>query len=242
MTHLSDEQLEDVLTGAIDAPAHLAGCADCRDRLAQQRQMRAAVQSAFAGVRAPAALAQRVQAALDRPRAKVIRLRWIVPLAAAAAMILAAGLAVHLFQSQPVRAGLIDIHERNLAAGHGFYTEADPAKLAAYMKGQLGFEPGVPTLGEGMALRGCCVAHFRNRPVGSYVVDTPRGAVSVIVVTDTPELIGIERTVQRDDQTFGVGSFARCNMATLRLNDYTYCAVGEVSIDDLVDLLGRLTH
>ena len=241
MTHLSDEQLEDVLAGSIEEPVHLAECAECRARLGQQREVQAAVRRSFGGLRADGALADRVRASLSERPARVIRLRRIIPLAIAAVLTIAAGVTIWALRSDPLRAGLVDIHSEHLSEGHEFHTDADPEKLAAYMTERLGFTPSMPKLGEGMALRGCCFAHFRDRPVGSYVVDTPKGAISVIVVTETPETIGIKDTLEVGGRSYGVGSFARCRMATVRLGDYTYCAVGEVPAEMLADLLGRLT-
>jgi len=241
MAHLNDEQLEDVLAGLVEEPAHLAECAACRVRLDEQRRVQAAVRRSFGSLRANGALADRVRAALDGPPARVIRLRRLIPLAAAAVLTIAAGVTIWALRSEPLRAGLVDIHCEHLSEGHEFHTDADPAKLTAYMTDRLGFAPAMPKLGQGMSLRGCCFAHFRDRPVGSYVVDTPRGPISVIVVSETPETIGITETLQLRGRNYGVGSFARCTMATVRLGDYTYCAVGEVPAEMLADLLGRLT-
>lgn len=58
--------------------------------------------------------------------------------------------------------------------------------------------PNMPRLGAGMALRGCCVAHFRNRPNGTYVLDTDRGIMSIIVLKDHPKSLGFaEQTTYR---------------------------------------------
>jgi hypothetical protein len=93
-----------------------------------------------------------------------------------------------------------------------------------------------------MALRGCCIAHFRGRIVGSYVVDTDRGVISIIVVTDHPEALGMARKDLRSGGTYHVDSYARCNLASTRFSGRTYCAVGELTVDHdyLCNLLATL--
>ena len=117
---------------------------------------------------------------------------------------------------------------------------ADPNKLADYLKNQLGFVPNLPRLGAGMALRGCCVAHFRNRPVGSYVVQTERGVMSVIVLRDRPSSLEFADHTTYHGRTYYTGAFARCKMAAVEINGYTYAAVGEIDTQWLVDLLASL--
>jgi hypothetical protein len=138
------------------------------------------------------------------------------------------------------QAELVKIHEHNLSANHEFYSEADPEKLAEYFKTKLGFSPTMPRPGRGLALRGCCVRHFRGQVVGSYVVETPQGVMSIVVVTDRPESLGMGQKFQHGQYTFWKSSFAKCDMVTARLGDYSYCAVGEISHEYLTELLGRL--
>ena len=132
---------------------------------------------------------------------------------------------------------LVRIHEANLSAAPGFYAEADPAKLAQYLKTELGFEPAAPRLGQGMAMRGCCVAHFKGAAVGSYVVKTPDGSLSIIVVPQTPAQLGMDHPFQSGGKAFWSDTFATNNMVAVRLGDYTYCAVGEVPQELLTQIL-----
>jgi len=140
------------------------------------------------------------------------------------------------------QAALVRIHEINMSSHQRFYTDTDPSKLAEYLKTHLGFAPAHPQLGRGMSIRGCCLAHFRGGIVGSYVVDTPRGTISIIVVKDRPETLNLDRQYERNGRRFWSGSFARCHMVVVRLKDFTYCAIGELSIPHkmLSRLLERL--
>ena len=255
MTHLTDEQFEDLLQGGAPEPAHIAECQACRERLAEHRAVRARLRASFASVSAGESLAERVRRSARAARPEVStkrhgrpsrvhhlsRFAWAM-LAAAAAVIVAAAIPATIYLTTPnkavaAQAELVRIHEDNLTAHHGFYTDADPAKLADYLKTQLGFEPATPRLGQGMAMRGCCVAHFKGQAVGSYVVETPRGPISVIVVPQSSEELGMAHPLQVQGKTFWAGSFAGNNMVTARLGDFSYCAIGEVPQDLLTQVL-----
>ena len=258
MTHMTDEQLQDVMLGVAEESDHLAACESCGRRLREMRAMRARLRLAFASVGAGTEMRDRVRgklreistarAAASPGRRRVIRPWRMVPALAAAAVLLI-GLGVYLYLGRPstAMAELATIHGHNLAPhGHRagkFYTSADPVKLAAYLKERLGFAPAFPRLDKGMAIRGCCVAHFRGTIVGSYVVDTPRGVLSVIVVTDTPQSMGLKHAFDRQSRSFWTGSYAKCNLAAVRLGGFTYCAVGEaeeVEQELLTEMLTRL--
>ncbi len=188
-------------------------------------------------------------AAASPGRRRVIRPWRLVPALAAAAAVLATMTAVFLYLGRPsaamaAQAELAKIHGHNLTPhdrGPGkFYTSADPEKLAAYLKDNLGFVPAFPRLDKGMSIRQCCVTHFRGTIVGSYVVDTPRGVLSVIVATDTPQSMGLKRAFVRGSRRFWSGRYAKCNMTAVRLGGYSYCAVGEVEQELLTEMLTRL--
>lgn len=255
MKHLTDEQMEDILAGTADEHPHLEGCALCRGRLAEHRAVRARLRTAFAGVHSSDALRQAVRTGIGgatgasrRRSAAVQQTRRVLSqvwpaLAAAAVLVLAIFAGTHL--SRPRQAGaaqmeLVTIHQQNLSPHGEFYVQADPDKLAEYFKTHLGFEPRFPHLGEGLKLWGCCKAHFRGAIVGSYVVQTPRGMVSVIVVTDTPESLGLKRVEREGAPPFLAGAYARVKLAARQVDGYTYCVVGETSMELLADLLDRL--
>jgi anti-sigma factor RsiW len=247
MTHLTDEQFEDVLAGAAE-PSHLAECGECRARLAERRAVRDRLRASFASVRPSAALADRVRQAAAGPAAvvsiqhkrRMARLGWET-LAAAAAVLVAVSIPAILYLTTPREAAaqeeLAQIHEHNLMAHNEFYADADPAKIAEYLKTQLGFQPATPRPGQGLAMRGCCVTHFKGQEVGSYVVDTPRGPISIIVVPQNPKALGLTQTVQAGGQEFWTGGFATNNLVVARRGAYSYCAVGEVPHDLLTQVL-----
>jgi len=250
MNHLTDEQFEDIIQGVLPEPEHLADCGRCRDLLAQKRAIANRLRSAFASVKADERLAKNIRAQLTveavPKRAQFVnrlsnirlqKIAWPVVAAVIAAGIL---LSVYLMTPTSAMAALVKIHKHNLSAEHEFYSEADPEKLAEYFKNKLGFSPSMPRPGQGLALRGCCVRHFRGQIVGSYVVETPEGVMSVVVVTDRPESLGMAQRFQHGQHTFWKSSFAKCDMVSVRLGQLTYCAVGEVSHPYLTELLTKL--
>lgn len=249
--HLNDEQFEDAL--GPDPPRavaeHLSACEKCRQTLAERMAIRARLQRAFAAVHAPAGLADRIRAQSPsatgtRHMSLSFRRRvWPILAAATAVLVMALPLAVYLAGpslAQAAQQELVDIHRNNLTDGHDFSSEYEPDKLAAYFRDKLGFVPAMPRLNRGMALRGCCVAHFRDQVVGSYVVNTPRGVISIIAVKDKPEAMGMKAWSTGAGRNFYSGAFGANSLAAVRMGDFTYCAVGEVPAESLVELLSLL--
>ena len=264
MNHLTDEQFEDIIQGLLPGPGHLVDCGRCRELLAEKAAIANRLRSAFASVKPDEELVQKIRRQLNirsmpSDQAQVNSLwdlrshwrGWTVAFSAAAALIVLVPVLMYFAapsSAVAAQAELVMIHEHNLSPGHEFYSEADPEKLAEYFKGKLGFNPRLPELGHGMSLRGCCVRHFKGEVVGSYVVDTPRGIISVIVVTDTPKEMGMTHMPEKAgyEQSFWESSYAQCNMVTVRLGGRSYCAIGEISeISEishkyLTELLSRL--
>ena len=255
MTHLSDEQFEDVLAGSAPEPDHLVQCEHCRDKLAERRALRSRLCSAFSAVHPSAELVSNIQAStrqaafrktsiITPAKSRMSRfVRWAMPLSAAALILISISTFILFTGSDSAIAApseLFRIHQHSLSPHTKLYSEADPESLAGFFKKELGFKPAVPRLGAGMSLRGCCITHFRDKPVGSYVVDTPRGAISIIVVTESHGTLGMKDLIHRGKHTYMAGSFAKCEMVTVELGGYTYCAVGEVPREYLVELLEKL--
>ena len=252
MEHLTEQQLEQILGGTSPASAHLEECELCRSRLSEFRAMRERLRGAFSSVHAGHELLENVRSRLNAantvksgrkrefPRVYKLLLRSG---AAAAVLLIATILIIDLATPKAAVAAeveLFQIHQHSVSPHTELYAHDDPKNLAEYLKGELGFQPAFPRLGAGMSLRGCCVTHFRNKPVGSYVVQAPEGIISVIVIKEDSKSLGLRDKLQRGDHTYMAGSFARCNMVTSELGGYTYCAVGEVPHAFLAELLDQL--
>jgi len=252
MNHLTDEQLELAMQDLKSAPCHLAECRICSDRLLEKQALAARLRSAFSGVHASSELAEQVARRIrvrastgkhnsQRPgKAHSPFKPWWIAAAAVAAVIPLAVLLMMPSSVMAAKAELAQIHAMNLDPDHTFVSNADPAHLAAYFKRNLGFDPIIPRTGQGLSLRGCCVQYFKGRQTGSYVVDTPDGIMSIIVVQDMPDDIGINTRFEKDGTTFYRSAFAQNNMVCVRIGVYTYCAVGEVSHEFLTSLLSQL--
>ena len=227
MNHFTDEQFEDIIHGVLPEPEHLTDCGRCRELLAEKTAIAYRLRSAFASVKPDERLVKKIRAQLTNEavpkRVQSVKWLWNIrlrriawPVAAAAVLAIGILLSVYLMtpaSAMAAQAELVKIHKHNLSAEHKFNSEADPEKLAEYFKSKLGFSPFIPVLGQGMKLRGCCIRHFRGQIVGSYVVDIPQGVISVIVVTDKPQSLGMGDKFERQGRVFWKSSFAQIGRA-----------------------------
>lgn len=255
MKHLTDIELEEMIRIAEPDNEHLMQCEYCKGRLAEMRALKSHLQSAFASVRASEELAGKIRKQLNSqmakahgsPHSSMRRFAWSASAAAAILLIITIGtLTLRPSAAEAARAELFEIHtmnvsgSHNVAGKHEFHTTSNPAELADYFKDRLGFTPNLPEPGKGMALRGCCVRHFKDQVVGSYVVDTPGGVMSIVVVADSPESMGMIGSRGDNSRIFYKGDFAQSNMVAIRMGQFSYCAVGEISHEYLIELLSKL--
>lgn len=254
MSHLTEEQFEDIIKGSLPEPEHISECEECKRALEEKKALTKRLRTAFTSVKPNEEFAANVRAKLISSAQaheetshvksfRIIPFKTIAWPAAAAVLVITAVIGIYVAGPRPAMAApveLVKIHQNNIAGNHEFYSESDPQKLAEYLKNELGFSPSMPVPGQGMALRGCCVRHFRGEIAGSYVVDTPEGIISIVIVTDKPDSLGMEKTVEQNSHVFYKASYAKCNMIATQLNNYSYCAIGEVTYDYLTELLSRL--
>jgi len=253
MTHLTDEQLESILQGESLKTDHLSGCELCQSRLKEKQALAARLKTAFAGVAPSEALAQKIRsqfasrAPTEVESGTTRRMtvthhwkRWTATLSSAAAILIIGLLLKATLMPTPVYAALVEIHQYNLSKGLGYLPQTDPNVLAEHFQKELGFNPRLPELGHGLQLRGCCIKHFKGTVVGSYVVDTPQGIISIVAVQDNPATMGMKTRSHVKAQTYYHSQFAKCDMIAVRIENYTYCAIGEVSPDYLQTLLEKL--
>ena len=253
MTHLTDEQLEDSLQTEASANLHLRNCDLCQSRLKEKQALAARLRNAFADIAPSEELAKKIRNQLalgsqketepNEPR--IVNLthrwkRWATTFSSIAAILVVGLILKVTLVPTPAYAGLVKIHQHNLSEGHDFLTQADPNAVAAYFREQLGFNPRLPELTHGLQLRGCCVNHFQGSIVGSYVVDTPQGFITVVAVEDQPTSLGMATLSQDDEHTYYHSQFAKCDMVAVRIDDYTYCAIGQISPIYLQSLLDKL--
>lgn len=247
MTHLSQQQLEQILQQGGDNE-HLAVCRLCRQKLAEKRALARRLRAAFESVEPEPEFVAGLKRRLDTAAAakcrtgcgfwQMSRVGAVAAVAAILAMaVLVVNYAVNPAPAMAASAELARIHNHNISEDDLHYTDGSYEQVAEYFTAELGFTPSMPTSGNGMKLRGCCVRYFRGRVAGSYVVDTPQGIISVVVVGDTPESMSMEHNFVYHGNHLWKDSFEHNNIVTIRLGDYSYCAVGDVSAGYLADLL-----
>ncbi len=254
MSHLTNEQIDDVLRSDAQEPLHLQECTPCRVKLTHRRALASRVRNAFVSLHADEGLRDRIQAALagqsedaeavgptgSRNRAP----RRLTPLlGAAAAVILVAAPLVHfLGRTSPANASqleLLQIHHHNLREHGDMMTDLDPKSVEAYFEDYLDHAPDVVATGPGLNYCGCRVQTYRGQPVGSYVIDTSRAKVTVLTLQEMPEALGMKRMedLSSGDLAIWGATCECCNMAAARVNGRTYYALGEASHEELTQVL-----
>lgn len=257
MSHLTEEQFEEILQGA-PVPGHVDDCSQCRARLAEKRALAKRLQKAFASVQASPELTNRIRAKIgstssageEKSHGKTIFLavhrRLLSGLAAAAAILLVA-IPVGLYVSTGSEAHaahleLVQLHEKNLRSMDQLFVHDDPNELADHLEKGTGHCPAMISPGPDMTVCGCCTGQFRGRKVGSYVVETPAGRISIMVLPDSPESLGMTRGKAQQPalRTMWHAACEDCNIAMVRIGDRSYCAIGEVPRKDLYKVLNTL--
>jgi hypothetical protein len=257
MRHLADGQFEEILAGRGAEPEHLKACLQCRTELTQRRAVRDRLVKAFESVKAGDALAARIRRALDArmtesgrpatPTSLAFYHRRLFPWLAAAAAILIVLVPAGLFlstasQARAAQMELVQMHQANLAEQDSLFASQDPNAVTAYFRDKMGFSPALVQGGASFEYRGCCVRQSGGGPIASYLITTPAGQVSVIVLEKTPKALGMKRLegLSREAVTVWGATCDCCNMAAIRMKGLTYYALGTVSHETLAQVLNRL--
>ncbi len=258
MNHLTDEQFEDLIQGKDVRFAHLKDCIECRGRLSEKQALASRLRLAFAKIKPQDSLAEQIRRKLNVSSMRVKhtgkrhllnvlfqRQTWLRLASAAAVLIIAIPFVFFLAEpssASAAKAELVNIHKHNLSADHEheFYNQADPKKVAEYFKGRLGVSPIILRTRQGQSLRGCCLCRFKGKIVGSYVVQTPKGVMSIVVITDKPQSLGMDRKFRIGNRVFWSSSFAKHKLVIIRIGQYSYCAVGKGPDSHLTELLTQL--
>ncbi|MCL5278352.1 MAG: hypothetical protein M1376_00400 [Planctomycetes bacterium] len=259
MSHLTEEQFEDLLQDAAHVPEHVNGCALCRARFDEKYAIVQRVRQASLSIQAPAVLADRIRAgvaALSEPAATAPGRVRLIPLcvrrhlwsglaAAAAIVVLAIPIGFYVSTGSSAKAApvaLAEIHHANLGSLGQLARNDDPGALCEYLEKRVGHSPILLGTGSGVNLCGCCVRQFQGRPVASYVVKRANTPISVIAVPQSPEALGLAPTEHKTAAHRNVWQARHqcCNIAAVRIGRYSYCAVGQVAQEELTTLLNAL--
>ncbi len=253
MSHLTQEQFEEILQRDGPIPEHVDQCPECRARLEEKRALARKVRGAFSAIQAEPDLLNRIRADMAAGQAASSAKPQIVPLrfhrhirsalaAAAVILIAIAFMAFYINTGSRIKAAqteLVGIHQANLnslaqVAGH------DANELGMFVRNQAGPNPVVSCTGA----CGCSVRNFCGCQVASYVVKGPTAPVSVIVVPQAPKALGMTPATDGAAAKRPVWQAAcgNCNMASVRIGEYSYCAVGRVSHQELAGVLNALSE
>lgn len=212
--------------------------------------LRGRMQKAFASVHAPAGLKARIEERLSAKapsaapaRSRIFRLRW--PAAIAASILVAVGLLGVYLATTPAEATaaqmeLVSIHEHNLSDKAGLFQAAQPEELHEYLQKRVKDAPPIPQPAPGTKFQGCCVANFEGKPAASYLIQTPEGPVTIIVLPQKPQAMGMKLWGEKDGLTYWSAKPAQCTMAGVECSPkcgHTFYAVGQVPVETLVKAL-----
>jgi anti-sigma factor RsiW len=243
MSHLSTEQLEDLLAGeGGEAREHLDDCEACRQRLAEAELLRNRLRGAFEGVRPPADLASRILSesrnppAPKRPVAKALR----SGLAAAAVILLGVTLWMHLEANGSAPSDLLAMHEGNVARVNGFHLAGEPERIVALLLEEVGRAPASPRLCQCSSLEGGRQGRLLGQSVGTYLVRTPKGEVSVVIAVARPVALGLEPMTHASGADLWCLHCDSCHIVAMRSDSATYVTVGDMSDEQLADVLLRV--
>jgi hypothetical protein len=256
MSHLTDEQLEDMVQGRCEAPEHVDQCPQCRDRLSEKRALARRVSQAFPSIHAGAGLAGRIRAeiAAARPttgtkaRPSIIPLRtrrhiWSGLALAAAILIVAIPRSLHLDTAARVTAAqtaLAGIHRINLDSLEQLMEDDGAARRCQCLAGRMDDGTPMPCCTRGLCMCGCRMRDFQGHSVPSCVVEEPNTPpVSVVLIPESPEALGMTLDTGKTatGQAIWHATCGACNMASVRMGHGSCCVIGAVPEEKLVALL-----
>jgi hypothetical protein len=256
MSHLTEDQFEDILQGRAEAPGHVDQCSECGRRLEERRALARRVSQAFSSLHAGADLAGRIRAEIAaagqaagtaaRPRLLPSRARrriWSGLAIAAAVLIVAIPRSLQIHTSSGAKAAqtaLAGIHRTNLDSLEHLMEEEGSHQQCQCMARAMNGGVAMPCCARGLCMCGCRMRDFQGRTVPSCVVEQPHTpAISVVLVPEAPEVLGMTLGTGRTGtgQSIWHATCGACNMASVRLGTGSCCVIGDVPTESLVALL-----
>src|SRR5712672_2877510 len=230
--------LHALIDGELDAgharevESHLAGCPRCAAALRDYREMSKAIAEAGAGYTAPAALRQRIEAALPQPRQAPNRravLRGFA-MGSAVSALAATGLVAIVLRhddAQRIESEVVSAHLRSLQAGHlTDVISTDQHTVKPWFNGKLDVSPPVIDLtAQGFTLVGGRLDDVDARAIGAVVYRRRQHVINLFVA----QTASIEH---RPPKTQTMQGFNCRRWGERGLN---FWAVSDLAADELAD-------
>ncbi len=246
MTHLTDEQFESILLGQWGHDEHLRECEQCRARLKEKQAMARRLRSAFAGIQPAETLTQSIREQVGvqvfgtTAKLQGMRAKWLARISAVAAVLLLGLFAVFSLSPSSAHAtqtSLAEIHHMGMHGQHELCTQTDPALLAKQYQQKLGVPTQLPPNNDKTKLCTCCINKcLKHDIIGTYGVGTKQGMITVAIVEVMPDTLGKPML----DANYYQSQRDECKMVAVRIDEQTYCAVGQMEHSYLQDLLRQL--
>src|SRR5213075_875097 len=217
---------------ARDVESHIAGCPRCAAALRDYREMSSAIAEAGAGYSAPAALRQRIEAALPRPR-QVPNRRAVLrgfAIGSAVSALAATGLVAIVLRNddvQRIESEVVSAHLRSLQAGHlTDVISTDQHTVKPWFNGKLDVSPPVIDLtAQGFTLIGGRLDYVDARAIGAVVYRRRQHIINLFVSQTAT-------TEHRSARTETIQGFNIRHWSDRGLN---YWAVSDLAQDELAD-------
>jgi anti-sigma factor RsiW len=233
--------LHALLDGELDAgharevEAHVAGCQRCAAELAQFREMRGAMAASNLSFTAPAALRQRIEAAIPAPavRARAPSRRSLLRGFALGTAMSAVAAASVLFvvvrsdQDQRILGDVVSAHLRSLQAERlTDVPSTDQHTVKPWFNGKLAVAPPVADLtAHGFTLLGGRLDYIGGKPVAALVYKRRAHVINLFVATAA----SLERSAARHETVQGF-NIRRWNEQGLH-----FIAISDIGADELAD-------
>jgi len=215
MNHLTAEEIAAIADGEVAGSEHLRDCAACANAVLGELRMKRAVREAAPRYEVPATLVKRLQ-----PRRSAFD--WLLPVAAALAIVVGGGLVLRWRAGAPAGAPpaveLVDLHTTLLASSNPVdVVSTDRHTVKPWFEGRVPFAVPVPELAPPFRLIGGRVVYWRQQP-GAYLM-IAKGAhrISLFIFRDD----------MRPTQIRNVAS------EVWTANGLTFVALADVSQEDL---------
>ncbi len=235
MTHCaqSDTLLHPYLDGELDVvraaefEAHLAECAECSAALVGLDQLSRTLRTSQLHAPASASLRAKLIAQLpqeDAPPRRRFSWLWLVPVAAAAILLLAFSVYQRGTSSQ-IQAQLLDAHLRSLEPGHLMdVISTDQHTVKPWFDGKLDFIPPVHDFADqGFPLAGGRLDVLHGRTVAALVYTRRKHTINLFVWPEQSTLPGGDAS----------GSSRGFNWIRWQSGDFTYYTISDTAPADL---------